>query len=133
MADHDLLFEPPKPPDAIPAEPASDSVPPAAEALPPDATPGAEAAESATPRRRRKREPEAAPPTFEAALARLEAVVAEMESGQLSLEECMRKFEEGTALAAFCTQNLQAVEQKVEILLGKGGPEDGASWQEFKG
>jgi exodeoxyribonuclease VII small subunit len=139
MADHDdLLFTPPQPPAAEPAAEANAAAAPPADPAPGEAPAGeppaaADATEPTAPRKRRKREPEAAPLTFETALARLEAVVAEMESGQLSLEECLRKFEEGTTLAAFCTQNLQAVEQKVEILLRKGGADEGGTWQEFKG
>ena len=61
----------------------------------------------------------AAPPElpFEEALARLEAVVAEMERGDLSMEDCLKRFEEGTALARSCRRRLQETEKRVEILL----------------
>lgn len=58
--------------------------------------------------------------TFEKALARLEAIVAEMEGGQLSLEKMMAYFEEGTALVKFCTAQLNEVEKKIEVLVKKG-------------
>lgn len=58
--------------------------------------------------------------TFEKALARLEQVVGDMESGKLSLEKMMACFEEGTGLVRFCTQKLNEVEKKVEKLVKKG-------------
>lgn len=54
---------------------------------------------------------------FEEALAALETIVREMESGQLSLAASMKKFEEGTKLANFCTARLAETEKKVELLL----------------
>jgi exodeoxyribonuclease VII small subunit len=52
--------------------------------------------------------------SFEDALARLEAIVEELEGGDLPLEDALRKFEEGMALRAVCTQKLQEAEAKVE-------------------
>ena len=71
-------------------------------------------------------EPAAVPPadgelTFETALEQLEAIVAKMESGQLSLEDCMKYFEDGTRLAKYCTGRLEKTEKKVELLLKKSG------------
>lgn len=57
---------------------------------------------------------------FEKALERLETIVGEMESGSLSLEKMMACFEEGTELVKFCTQKLNEVEKKIEILAKKG-------------
>ncbi len=57
---------------------------------------------------------------FEKALARLEAIVGEMEGGTLSLEKMMAYFEEGSQLVKFCTQKLNEVEKKIEILVKKG-------------
>jgi exodeoxyribonuclease VII small subunit len=57
---------------------------------------------------------------FEKALERLEAIVGEMESGTLSLEKMMACFEEGTELVKFCSQKLNEVEKKIEILAKKG-------------
>ena len=58
--------------------------------------------------------------SFEKALARLEAVVGEMEGGTLSLEKMMAFFEEGTGLVKYCTQKLNEVEKKIEVLVKKG-------------
>lgn len=61
------------------------------------------------------------PATFEKALARLEAIVQEMESGSLSLEKMMGHFEEGSELVKFCTKKLNEVERKIEVLVKKDG------------
>lgn len=54
--------------------------------------------------------------TFEEALARLEAVVKALEEGQLSLEKSLALFGEGIALARFCHQELERVEERISIL-----------------
>ncbi|MCS6771449.1 MAG: exodeoxyribonuclease VII small subunit [Kiritimatiellae bacterium] len=65
--------------------------------------------------------PFAEPPDFETALARLEAIVREMESGSLSLDRMMACFEEGMRLAAWCDKKLNEVEKKIEILVKEAG------------
>jgi exodeoxyribonuclease VII small subunit len=54
---------------------------------------------------------------FEAALAELEAVVEQLESGELSLEDSLAAFEKGVGLVRFCNQKLNDVEKKIEILV----------------
>ncbi len=54
---------------------------------------------------------------FEEALARLEAIVAELERGELPLEDSMRIFEEGIKLSKVCLKMLEEAEHKVEILV----------------
>lgn len=51
---------------------------------------------------------------FEDNLAKLEGIVAEMEGGKLSLDDMMKNFEEGKKLVAACTQELEAIRQKIE-------------------
>lgn len=58
--------------------------------------------------------------SFEEALKRLEFIVRELETGQVSLEKMMDYFEEGTQLVKFCTARLNEVERKIEVLLKKG-------------
>ena len=59
---------------------------------------------------------------FEAALARLEELVAELEKGDLPLEQSLKFFEEGIKLSRICNRRLEEAERKVEILLkDKGG------------
>lgn len=60
-------------------------------------------------------------PNFEQSLARLEQLVREMESGQLSLEKMMSHFEEGSALVKTCGDKLNEVEAKIEMLVKKDG------------
>ena len=58
-------------------------------------------------------------PSFEQAIQRLEKIVAEMEGAELPLEDVLKRYEEGTRLARFCTQKLDEAEQKIEILQKK--------------
>ena len=59
--------------------------------------------------------------TFESALARLEQITQELESGDLSLEASLKKFDEGIKLTEFCNARLSEARTKVEILLEKNG------------
>lgn len=61
--------------------------------------------------------------TSENAMKRLEAIVEDLEGGQLSLDEALRKFQEGIKLTRFCSDKLDETERKVSILLRdeKGG------------
>lgn len=55
-------------------------------------------------------------PTFEAALAELEKVVADMESGKLPLEESLAAYQRGTELLRQCRSRLEDAQQQVRIL-----------------
>ncbi|HTW46270.1 MAG TPA: exodeoxyribonuclease VII small subunit [Acidobacteriaceae bacterium] len=54
---------------------------------------------------------------FEQSLKKLESIVAKMERGDVSLEESVKLFEEGSKLADQCKQQLAEAEGKVEILV----------------
>ena len=54
---------------------------------------------------------------FENAFTRLEAIVGDLEKGELALEEALKLFEEGVKLSQFCNAKLDEAERKVEILL----------------
>ncbi|HSB95035.1 MAG TPA: exodeoxyribonuclease VII small subunit [Spongiibacteraceae bacterium] len=58
---------------------------------------------------------------FEPALSELEALVAAMESGNMSLEESLLAFEAGIRLTRECQEALQQAEQKVQLLLSDNG------------
>lgn len=60
------------------------------------------------------------PTTFEAALAELEAIVREMETGQLPLEQSLASYERGAALLKHCQEALGAAEKKLQILENGG-------------
>jgi exodeoxyribonuclease VII small subunit len=59
----------------------------------------------------------AEPMTFEAALVRLEEIVAELDQGDLALEQALALFEEGSKLKALCETRLAEAEATVEQLL----------------
>ena len=61
---------------------------------------------------------------LEKSLASLEAIVEELETGDLPLEKAMQKFEEGVKLTRSCQSALRDAEQKVEILLKSAGGEE---------
>lgn len=65
---------------------------------------------------------------LEAALAQLEAIVTQMETGDLSLEESLKAFEKGIALTRECQQRLTLAEQQVTQLLER---EDGPQLAPF--
>ena len=54
---------------------------------------------------------------FEEAFKRLEVIVGNLESGDLSLEESMKLFEEGIGLTEACKSRLEDAEQKIQLLL----------------
>ena len=61
---------------------------------------------------------------LEKSLADLEELVEALESGDLPLEQAMKKFEEGIKLTRGCQTALKEAEQKVQILMrSAGGPE----------
>lgn len=56
------------------------------------------------------------PKDYESALTELEAIVAEMESGQLPLEASLAAYKRGAELLQYCRQQLAAAEQQVQML-----------------
>lgn len=58
-------------------------------------------------------------PSFEAALAELESIVQNMESGKLSLEESLAAYQRGATLLKHCQAALAAAEQKIQVLEGE--------------
>ena len=69
-------------------------------------------------------------PGFEDALKRLEAIVEQMEGGEMDLDAMVGAFEEGQRLIKFCTQKLNEVERRIETLVkGSDGAETTASFE----
>lgn len=62
----------------------------------------------------------ASAPSFEAALDQLEAIVDNMEQGDLPLEDALKSFETGIKLVRTCEDTLKSAEQKVQILMSSG-------------
>jgi exodeoxyribonuclease VII small subunit len=70
-------------------------------------------------------------PSFEVALEQLQATVKKLETGELSLEDALKSFEEGVRLTRLCQQQLSAAEQRVELLM-KGNADGTAETQPFQ-
>ena len=60
---------------------------------------------------------------FEEAMQELESIVTMMESGELALEDALKRFERGIALARASREKLDAAQQRVEILTSQNGEE----------
>lgn len=69
---------------------------------------------------------------FEDALAQLEKIVAELESGKAPLERSIEIYERGAALKAHCEARLKAAQLRVEqIVVGAGGEARGVEPASF--
>lgn len=55
--------------------------------------------------------------SFEQSMQALEAIVLKLETGELPLEESLKEFERGIALARRSQKTLEEAEQRVKILL----------------
>lgn len=53
---------------------------------------------------------------FEDALKKLEKIVEDLESGDLSLDEALKKYQDGVELSRLCAQRLDNAKKKVEVL-----------------
>jgi exodeoxyribonuclease VII small subunit len=62
------------------------------------------------------KETTALPASYEAALQELEQLVAQLESGQLPLDQLLSGYQRGAVLLGFCQQRLQAVEDQIQVL-----------------
>ena len=68
------------------------------------------------------------PYTFEKALARLEAIVDELEDGKLALEASIARFEEGVTLTRFLEGELGRAQKRVEELVESAGGATTRPW-----
>ena len=55
--------------------------------------------------------------SFEASLNQLEAIVGQLEAGDLPLEESLKLFEKGVALSRECRERLNEAERRIEVLM----------------
>ena len=58
---------------------------------------------------------------FETALKKLETIVENLETGDLSLEQALKQYEEGVRMADICSKRLTEAERKVEVLMKTSG------------
>lgn len=64
---------------------------------------------------------------FELSLKKLEDAVNRLESGDLSLDDSLKVFEEGVKHASICSAKLNEAQKKVELLLKR---KDGSFYKE---
>lgn len=57
-----------------------------------------------------------ATPDFEASLKELEKIVRELESGDINLDQSLKRFEQGIELYRSCRSTLENAEKKIKIL-----------------
>lgn len=60
-------------------------------------------------------------PDFEQSLNELEALVEQMEQGDISLEQSLQLFERGVKLTRSCQEALKKAEQRVQMLVEQNG------------
>jgi len=54
---------------------------------------------------------------FEEALKKLEKIVEDLERGDLSLDEALKKYQEGIELSRLCSQRLENAKKKIDVLV----------------
>lgn len=59
--------------------------------------------------------------SFEEAMAQLETIVGQLEDGDVPLEKAIDLFQKGMRLSQMCSQKLEQVEQKIEMIVEEGG------------
>lgn len=59
--------------------------------------------------------------SFEEQINELEKIVSELEKGDLSLDDSVKKFEEGIKISKECNEILEKAERKINILINQDG------------
>lgn len=54
---------------------------------------------------------------FEDALKKLEKIVEDLEKGDLTLDEALKKYQEGIELSRACSQRLESAKKKIDVLV----------------
>ena len=54
--------------------------------------------------------------SFEKSLEKLEKIVAELETGNITLDDALSRYEEGIKLSRLCQEKLSQAEKKIEVL-----------------
>ena len=63
----------------------------------------------------------AAPASYGDAVQQLEQLLAQLESGQMPLEELLGQYQRGAELLRYCRERLQVLEEQVKVLDEQGG------------
>lgn len=69
--------------------------------------------------------------SFEEAMAQLEKIVKQLEEGDVPLEKSIALFQTGMELSKFCSQKLEHVEKKIDMLLEEDGQLQKKNFQHF--
>ena len=64
----------------------------------------------------KKKSDESSEPKFEESLEKIEAIVADLEEGQIGLSETLARYEEGIGLLKQCYRILERAEQRIELI-----------------
>ncbi len=56
------------------------------------------------------------PSSYESALDELEQLVAQLDAGQLPLDQLLSRYQRGAQLLTYCRSRLEAVEQQIQVL-----------------
>ena len=59
--------------------------------------------------------------SFEESISELEKIVLALESGDMTLDESMKKFEEGMKMSKYCSNLLDKAEKKITMIVEKNG------------
>ena len=68
-------------------------------------------------------------PTYESLYARMQAIVVQLEAGQLPLDEALALYEEGVTVAAACQRLLDEAELRIQELSPGAGSRP-SMWEE---
>jgi exodeoxyribonuclease VII small subunit len=69
--------------------------------------------------------PDKQPATFESKIARLEAIVSELEGGNVELDKSIALFKEGKTLARECDELLKSAQEQIDRAMQGGERADG--------
>jgi len=53
---------------------------------------------------------------FEDALKKLEKIIEDLEKGDLSLDDALKKYQDGVGLSRLCAQRLENAKKKIDLL-----------------
>ncbi|MFD0872097.1 exodeoxyribonuclease VII small subunit [Chlamydia abortus] len=59
--------------------------------------------------------------SFEQAMDKLEEIVTQLENGDVPLEKAIGLFQEGMEMSRMCSQKLDQIERKIEMLVEENG------------
>jgi exodeoxyribonuclease VII small subunit len=58
---------------------------------------------------------------YESAMTRLEEITAQLESGELKLEDAIKLYTDGLEIARFCNEKLNEADAKIKVIVEQSG------------